>query len=468
MICKRFLLTILFFSFLSCASSPGGDHIVTKIKEKKPVEKMVLNEKLDPGCLQQAKLYKFLAKEAQSKQDWFQYHSKVICQKYHSQLKSLEQNHANKVGVIIQEGKEFLLKNKLILKGILKYRSQTQSDQRYIIKKVSADPSSVKKAFAELVVKQKVGLIITWGSQKVVNYISKWQELTNIPTLVLEGQAQTSETRLKLFPNRKNYIAQMLKKIKQKKIKRLAILKPLHYKKAPFLLDIEKHLKQNGIEIVFNEVYDSNTFESLDRTCRKIFNINRYKRREEYMKIRKEEMSKAKEAGFALNEKLVFLPAEISYDAIFIPDNVKIVHHFIKLFDYYKMPKIPLIGTYEWRSKDLLKTNSEYLSNAIFFDFVGDYSKTPVISSLEKQKTQTLEEGLGIENDYRLMGYYAALLSSNAIKKSQQNKKKLVEIMSQMKINDRFLNSNKAFKQNEFNWPSFAFGIKNERVVFLE
>jgi hypothetical protein len=79
-----------------------------------------------------------------------------------------------------------------------------------------------------------------------------------------------------------------------------------------------------------------------------------------------------------------------------------------------------------------------------------------------------LEEGLGIENDYRLMGYYAALLSSNAIKKSQQNKKKLVEIMSQMKINDRFLNSNKAFKQNEFNWPSFAFGIKNERVVFLE
>jgi hypothetical protein len=437
--------------------------LVEKPTPKKKAPRIVYKEQAK--CESNIKYFKLLSKLSQNK-NGFMYltenSTKDLCGVYLRKTTKYINNHSGKIGIIFEEGTGNSEKDKAILSGILRSSKINKNSSGYIVKRVKLRNKNINNALSSLILKKKVGVIITWGKPKFLKKIERWQKRLNIPTLYIDNKTKTSKTAFKVFPNRNNYSLELVKSLRKKKIKRLAILTPKSYKNSKLLLLIKKNLKKYGIKVVHDVLYDANDYHTMEMACRKIFNININGRRAEFNRILKKERKQASAEGFKLNKKLVFLTAQTDFDAIFIPDNFKIVNHFAKLFDYFKAPTIPLVGTYEWRSAELTKTKNKYLEGAIFVDFIGNAKDLPIWSRKNMKKKNKVD----LNADYKLMGYYSGLLGQKALRKS--NKRKRVENdLRKMKIKDNFLKNSKAFKNNEFNWPSYAFEVRDNQFMPL-
>jgi len=384
-----------------------------------------------------------------------------LCTKQYRMTKAFMDKHLGKIGIIIERNQDHLDKSKAIIDGIKASLADINHKEEgsFVVKMVPLKKNKVNNILSNMILNDKVGLIITWGQDRFIEHIQRWQKGLDIPGIFISNQVSKHKNTFNIFPSRKNYAMELVKTLKEKNIKKLAILTPDYIVKTPLLKTIKNLLKQNEIEIVFDIQYTKDQFDTYDMACRSIFNIDRIKRKDELETIYLEEQLKAHAEGFELNTKHVFLPAEISYDAIFIPDDFKTVLHFTKLFKYYQAKEVPLIGTYQWRSQDLLRPNEEYLEGATFIDFLGDYDKLPI----EVNKDKNDATSVGYRTDYKLMGYYTGLISQIALKNSKQNKSQVTRELSQIKLNDTFIQNKKAFTDNEFNWPSFAIEVKNNQ-----
>ncbi len=450
----NYILLVLLLTALGACSSP---------RVKKPVKKIVelpAHEK-QKQCKAQIKYFKLLTKLATEHLN-NKYFNKAtadeLCSDHYTQTMHKMHLHQKKIGIIINNSPVDAEKNKYILNGLLKAIKEPRLKKLFIVKKVELKNDSVNTALAQLVLDHKVGLLMSWGDKRLVTRLQKWQKGLKIPALFIDSAVKRSKSTFRIFPNRRNYSGKLVSTLRDKQIRRIAFLTPKHAKNSLLLKMIKQQLKQEEIEIVHEVEYDSGDYGTMNLACQKIFNIDRQKRKEEYMAILKEEREKAENEGLPLNWKSVFLPAQVDYDAIFIPDNFKIVHHYIKLFEFYKAPKITLIGNHEWRSTDLLKNNKAFLEGSFFVDFIGKPADLPLLSKNTKNELE-IDENLGANLDYQLMGYYTSLLGIKAIMNAGKDRSKIVRYLNSAIIHDKFFKHKPAFVRNELNWPSFSFDI---------
>ncbi|MAZ49471.1 MAG: hypothetical protein CME65_13000 [Halobacteriovoraceae bacterium] len=440
MISRTLLLLILF----SCARVPLSQ---TKPEAKKVAIPSFKNSSTNlkdiQGCSKQVQYFRLLSKLSdKSFKVLNQLNDEELCVEYYSKTKNLLSKHQNKIGIIYTGTDE--VKNKAIIEGL----KTAKKNGDFLISRVNFDKEAINKTLAKMILEQRVGLIVTWGPDKMLDYIQKWQNGLRIPTIYINKEINKNQHAFKLYPNKANYAFEMLKELRKRNIKRIAILTPLRYKKAKFIQDMKKVFKAAKIDIVFDVTFDSTNYDSMDIACREIFVIDRFKRRGEYNSIYRKEKRKASAQGFQLNKKLVFLPAQVNFDAIFIPDNFKIVNHFAKLFQYYKARRITLFGTHEWRSHELVETNKNFLNGSFFVDFVD---------SPEKYNESRLSTTL----DYKLMGYYSGVIGRNALSKTNSNRELVTKKLKAMK----FSKDETAFRRQEFNWPAYAFEIQKNQII---
>ncbi len=445
----------------ACAVTPT---IKPKTKNKR------ISYKIKKDCAEHVKYYRLLSKLTKQKKQYRYFLKSSIeklCAEQYKTTMNLMRIHNNKIGIIFENTNDTKDKDKAIFEGLLKSAEKFKTKNKFIVRKVKLNNKSINKALSDLVLKKKVGIIITWGKPLLMQRIQKWQKGLRVPTLFIDNKVKRSRDSFRVYPNRKNYGNVLTKSLKTRNIKKIAILTPLHSENSTFLKEIKKKMRKQGITIVHDVVYDPAIYGSMDFACRKIFNINRENRRHEYSEILRTERAKAEGQGYKLNWNSVFLPAEVSYDAIFIPDNFKIVHHFVKLFQYYQAPRIPLIGNHEWRSSELLSSDTDYLSGSWFIDFVSRAKDLPIFES-DSSKSLPLSHSLGVGVDYKLMGYYTGYLGQLAVKRSKFYRTRVSEKLNSIKIKDNFLKNKIAFKKHEFNWPSFSFEVLDNEIVIEE
>lgn len=437
---KILMLLVLF----SCAKVQLNQ---TKLEPKKvstPSFKSLVASKEDiKGCSKQVQYFRLLSKLSdKSFKVLNQLNDEELCVENYSKTKNLLSKHQNRIGIIYTGADQ--TKNTAIIKGL----KAAKKDGDFLISKVNFDKAAINKTLAKMIFEQRVGLIVTWGPDKMLDYIQKWQNGLRIPTIYINKEINKSQHAFKLYPNKANYAFEMLKELRKRNIKRIAILTPLRYKNTKFIQDMKKVFRAAKIEIVFDVSFDSTNYDTMDMACREIFVIDRFKRRGEYNSIYRNEKRKAAAQGFQLNKKLVFLPAQVNFDAIFIPDNFKIVNHFAKLFQYYKARRMTLFGTHEWRSHELVETNKNFLNGSFFVDFVD---------SPEKYNESRLSTTL----DYKLMGYYSGIIGRKALIKTKSNRDLVTKKLKEMK----FSKDETAFRRQEFNWPAYAFEIQKNQII---
>lgn len=424
------------------------------MKQQKTTDLIMMPKRESDTCLTVSPELRYLMKY-QGK-NFFKRDGKCLKEKL--SIEQILNRHASVVKVIYEDGKKYSVMSDGVKKGMKRV-----AQELFVYTKIKNKRKLIDKALSDAIFKDKAGIIVVWGGKSFIRRIKLWQSRLKLSVLYIGNKSKTRKNFFKVFPNQDNYSGKLVREMKEKGIKRVAILTPNHYEKSLFLKSIKDSFRKNGLEVVWDVMYDSHDYSSMNYACRTIFDINKEKRWKEYRSIMEKEREKAKEAGFKLNEKTVFLPAITNYDAIFIPDNFKIVNHFVKLFEYYQMPQILLVGTHEWRSHDLTKVQSKYLNGAIFVDFIGDSQQLPGPSG---EKEMRPSENLDLSTDFQLMGYYSSRLALAALKASKNQRYIVGKVLKKMRIKDKFFRNRPAFKKdNQLNWPSFAFKIKGNEII---
>ena len=375
---------------------------------------------------------------------------------------------SKRIGIIIDKGydKE---KSQNILNGLKQsaLKIKLKFKGRFFIVKSTKDASSIKKNINKLKNINKVSVVLSWGDKDYLDEISKQLQSYKLPTFFISKDRFSNKNIYTISPNSMNYGQVLSKALVRRNIKRIAILTPDRYKNSLFLNTVKKQFEKEKITIVYDVPYISNNYYSMSKACEEIFVIDNYKRRVELSKIFTHEKMKAKSQGFSLNKELVFLPAQINFDAIFIPDDFRMARHFVKLFEFYKAKGIQLIGTHEWRSESLLANSEPLLEGAIFVDFIGDYNSTPLAEGTAVKPKYFISSKDSIGLDYSLMGFYAGLLSQIA-GNIPTRAKSINNILKNLNLNDQFLGKRKAFTRNSFNWPTFLFQIKSNHLRIIK
>jgi hypothetical protein len=114
-----------------------------------------------------------------------------------------------------------------------------------------------------------------------------------------------------------------------------------------------------------------------------------------------------------------------------------------------------------------MKTNTDFLRGSSFIDFIGNPEDLPILSKKEIQEIDP-KESLGRKIDFKLMGYYTAIIGQMAINKSNMKRIAVNRDLKKLKVNDKFLKNKRAFKNNEFNWPSFSFELGDNEFFIKE
>ena len=435
-----FKLLPLLWLIISCAQMK---QVPTQKVEPAPIQYKVIDPISYKECMIQLRFFKQLEKLSSNHISIF--HTIVeteLCTSHLDETKKLLSGHSKNIGIIFPNSDK--QKNLAILKGLKKSHSLS----KVFVAEVRPTKNEINKALGNMIFKKKIGLLLTWGPEKMLGHIEKWQEGLKLPTIYINKKINKNPLAFKMYPNKANYAFEMITELRKRNIKRIAILTPFKYQNAQFIQDMKKVFQAAKIKVVFDVTYDSNNYDTMDFACREIFVIDRYKRQAEYNAIYREEKRKANAQGFGLNKNLVFLPAQVNFDAIFIPDNFKMVNHFAKLFQYYQAKDLTLFGTHEWRSEELVETNKSYLDGSFFVDFIDSPQKFN-----ESRLSPTL--------DYKLMGYFSGLVAKHALKKAGESRESVTNALIKMK----FSKDKAAFRRNEFNWPTYAFEIQENRLI---
>src|SRR5690606_8271449 len=123
----------------------------------------------------------------------------------------------------------------------------------------------------------------------------------------------------------------------------------------------------------------------------------------------------------------------VDVDAVFLPDDFRSVRHFAKLFKYFGVEKLAMIGNHEWRSPALIEPFDEFLEGSIFADFIGSYADIPRPLRVPVMGSPYFihpENVIGV--DFQLIGYRVARTAALASQNPAVKRRHLARMMLQL------------------------------------
>ena len=131
-----------------------------------------------------------------------------------------------------------------------------------------------------------------------------------------------------------------------------------------------KEAKEKNIKINKKILYKSGDFDSMNKGILELANLNSSKRLQNKISELWKKNIITDTKLERINHTSIILEPEIKADALFLPDNFRIVKHFSKLMKYHNIKNLPLIGGNEWRDISLVRPENTLISRSFFVDFM--------------------------------------------------------------------------------------------------
>ncbi len=384
-------------------------------------------------------------------------------------IKKVLVENTSKVGILLPLSGQYSQAGKYTLEGIEAYWKDFASKRKfnYILKDTHGDINTTKKLISHLVLKENVSLLVIDERQK--EQVSDLISELNIPVLLLNPSGsgiKLSSHIFYVYPSQSQLVETLTDKIVRSGYKRVAILKPNNSTGISFTNLLTQSLKNSGVVVQHDELYSSSNYETMEWASKSIFQIDPMKRSAEYADLMDKSRKKAQSEGVGFNPKTVTLPAIKDFDAVIIPDNFKIVRHFSNIFKYLGVNRIPLIGTYEWRSFDLIHPFDPSLEGSFFVDFIGKYTSLPrsLNFALEKDSPYFIEPSSVSRIDHSIIGYQSTSIIDQLLSKNFKKKSQLIKHLRVMKneSSSSYFKPGRIFDKNQVAyWPSFILKISN-------
>ncbi|MFK7823117.1 MAG: ABC transporter substrate-binding protein [Oligoflexales bacterium] len=383
-------------------------------------------------------------------------------------------HHGETLGIILPLTGEHSELGKAVLYGIKTARAnkQRKTRRRILIKDSTSTSQGSLRALAELVFYDQASIVIGGLSLAEANAIAPYSAKLFTPMLLLNKAKELIEANpytLQIYPNEYDQAKALALESKHRNIKSISILKPDNGKSDRIISLLKSFLKRQEISVKQELTYTPGNYESMDHAVAEITQARPEHRPEEYQELYKTSEEQAKEEGVPFNPRSVVLSPKVEVDGIFLPDNFHMVRFFVKLFKYYGINKLPLIGTHEWRSEELIKPWDDFLKDSYFADFIGSYHDIPVKLQNKIEVSQYFVPAHAASIiDFRLIGYRAANIGLNVLETPFLKRKYILRQLKRQSEDVEFFKSKKVFYTNRASWwPVFVFSLAKTNLDMI-
>ena len=382
--------------------------------------------------------------------------------------------HNETLGIILPLTGEHADFGKAVLYGIKAARAKRSKKNRkpILIKDSTSTPQGSLHALAELVFYDQVSIVIGGLSLDEANAIAPYSDKLLTPMLLLNKDREVIETNpytLQIYPNEYDQAKALAIESKHRGIGSISILKPDNGKSDRIIALLKELMEKQEVTVKQELVYTPGNYESMDHAVAEITQALPEHRPEEYQELLKSAEEQAEEEGVPFNPRNVILSPKVEVDAIFLPDNFHMVRFFVKLFKYHGLDKIPLIGTHEWRSEELISPWDNFLQDSYFADFIGSYEEIPSSLQSNIEGTQFFVPAQAASTiDFRLIGYRAANIGLTVLETPFLKRKYILRQLMRQSEDLEFFKSKKVFYSDRSSWwPIFVFSLGKENLDMI-
>lgn len=240
------------------------------------------------------------------------------------------------------------------------------------------------------------GIITDLPRTKMRNFMTICHDY-HVPILYL-GQHRKDDPYLmrSIYPDFRHLVRKAVQEMHRRGFKHIAMLNNTQNSKVQ--QHVRLYAKAAGLKFTL-ATYQRDDFDSMSRAVRRLFAVQ-------------EETVDTEQEG---KTEVVYRQLR-KFDAVFLPDDFKILKYFVKLFQYYTLEAKPVIGLHHWRSPQQV-ADKNLLKEGFFIDFIGNYANLPRGLSVTTAPT-SLDTIRQI--DQRLLGYRGLAWLARAIDVTRQ------------------------------------------------
>lgn len=390
-------------------------------------------------------------------------------------LSGVVSQHSSRIGVILPLTGPKAQQSRFILSGMRSafVEAGLKFDAQVIVKDSSGNAAATEQALAELIFKDQVSIVMGGLEDAEAKVMLPYADALMLPTLLLTRDRDlglASKYAFRVYPDQKNLADTLALAAMRDSHPRVVILKPSTHKSDKISEYFAAALRSAGGTITAKLEYAPNDFESMQAIGRQLFKINTVERADEYRRAYQKARQDAQVAGQPFDARMIVLKPIVDFDAVFIPDDFRTVRHFAKLFRFYGLKHLPLIGNHEWRSTGLIQPYDDFLDGSIFADFIGSYAKLPAsISAPTSGSPFFVDPEQVAKVDFQLIGYRIAKLGTLATKDPNARRRHIATTMmlSQSDGRDQFAPGPYFESDHNSKWPTYLFRVKAGELSIL-
>ena len=381
-------------------------------------------------------------------------------------------SHSNKVGVILPLSGQYADLARSTLEGIkAAVKSQNVNFDRFFkVLDSSGSEVGTEAAVARHLLKNEVAVLVGGLSKIEATVISRYSKYLRTPALLLNPNQDTIEANknaFQVFPNKQSLAKSIVQKMILQKFNKIGILRPKDGRSDALINEL-KTLAMNGtIEINMEADYEPGNYESMDLAVQKLFDLTMETRMDEYKEMLEDRKKEAEEAGIRFKPETVILAPQYEFQVVLIPDDFRVLRHFVKLMQYHNVESMPLVGNHMWRSPEVLKPWDPFLEGSYFVDFIGSYYNLPIgiYQSSPKEKSEYFVEPHIIASiDYKLIGHRSGEIGLDVLRLREPKRRLISNSMLELKNKSSYFSGNqKVFNaRRTSHWPVFQLALQKE------
>lgn len=343
-------------------------------------------------------------------------------------------------------------------------------EEKFAVKDSSGTLQGTQRALAELVLQNNVSMIITGLDELEVSVTDPVSKNLLLPMLILNSRADLIDSNpnsFLVFPLQSQMANSMVNILKAKRVSKVSILRPNNGKADRLINAIRKFCELEGISVSHDLSYIDGNFDSMETAAKIIAGVDMTSRKDDYDAASRLAKEKAETAGTTFNPRSIILPARLQSDALIIPDNFRVVRHFVNLLKYHGVEKLPLIGNHEWRSKELITPWEPLLDGAVFVDFVEEYNRLPAgIGEQIFASPFFIPGDQASQLDFRLIGYYTGNLAIKVPIQPGTRRRVIAGLIANLQATDGPNISHKVFGTDRASiWPTYHYQIHDGNLI---
>ncbi|MBN1115466.1 MAG: penicillin-binding protein activator [Oligoflexia bacterium] len=312
--------------------------------------------------------------------DYPDHEYRVQAENYLKKLDSMDKVDPLTVGVVLPLSGRYAPFGQKSLQGIqlaAGFFSDTGKEITVPIKLAIMDTNSdadvTKLAMDRLIAEDHVIAAIGSLRSNTANIVAEQCVLAGIPNISLSQREGVTETGGYVFSVAMTNSLQIKRLVsyamEQMGIKKFGILYPRDGYGTEFMKYFWDEVLRQGGEVVAIESYEHGQKDFRDEVKKLVGIYHVTPRRAEYTELKE---LKIAELGREIRSNEIELPSIVSFEALFVPDDARVVAQIAPYLAFYDVENVVLLGPNTWHSPQLIKRGGEHVNGAVFVD--GFYS----------------------------------------------------------------------------------------------